>query len=230
MIEERLQKEFNSIENGESLSVKIYNLLHNAILRRELKPGDVLVETKLADILNVSRTPVREGIRQLEIEGFVQRVPNKGAVVTGILKEDIKEITLMISVLEGLAARLASEVQDKRLLTEVEIILDEIDFHNNRKPVSIEVLARKNINFHNLIMEMSRRPRLIETLQGLYNQIWRARTTALVVPERRNKAIEDHRAIFNAIKAGDGVKAEEIMRRHILEWGRVLIDMEGTEI
>ena len=92
-----------------SLRGKIFNILRQQILDGKYLPGDSLIETKLAEELGVSRTPIREAIRQLELEGLVDSIPNKGVIVRGISEKDIEDIYTIRKVLEGLAARWAVE-------------------------------------------------------------------------------------------------------------------------
>jgi len=134
---------FENTSKGDPLSKKIYEVLYETILERQLKPGDVLIESKIADLLDISRTPCREAINKLATEGFVERIPNKGAVITGISKEDIKEITLMISVLQGLAVRCASQKADDSFLEEIKVNIDETKFHYQNKNFPIKYLAEK---------------------------------------------------------------------------------------
>ena len=87
----------------------VFNTLRQAILTGELKPGERLMEIHLANKLGVSRTPIREAIRKLELEGLVNIIPNKGAYVTGISDKDVHDIYMIRSMLEGLCVRWATE-------------------------------------------------------------------------------------------------------------------------
>ncbi|NLZ51956.1 MAG: GntR family transcriptional regulator, partial [Thermoanaerobacteraceae bacterium] len=103
-------------DTGYSLRSKIYHHLKNAILDGVYKPGDSLIEMKLAKELGVSRTPIREAIRQLELEGLVTSIPNKGVVVEGVTLQDVEDIYEIRKMIEGLAARWAAEkISDEQL-------------------------------------------------------------------------------------------------------------------
>lgn len=220
---------FKKAPSGDSLSKKIYDILFEAILEQRLQPGDILIETQIADILNISRTPCREAINKLEMEGLVERIPNKGTVITTVSKEDLKEITSMLSVLQGLAARFATENATKDFLEKLKMNIEEIKFHTRNKDFPIKYIAEKNKIFHNLILEMTGQKRLTSTINNLHDQIKRARGTSMSIPDRRKKAIQQHEALYEEIKSGNVDKAEEVMKTHILEWGQVLIKLENNQ-
>ena len=116
------------VSDKASLRGKVFNTIREAILEGSYKPGDVLRESTIATELGVSRTPVREAIRQLELEGLVQSIPNKETVVAGITQEDVEDIYLIRSRLEGLAARKAAERITEQDLQEMEEILARLHF------------------------------------------------------------------------------------------------------
>lgn len=99
----------DSVQRSNSLHSRVYNRIRNDILNGVYEPGESLVELKLSEELGVSRTPVREALRQLELEGLVQSVPNKGATVRGVTEQDIQDIYTIRMLIEGLAARWAAE-------------------------------------------------------------------------------------------------------------------------
>ena len=92
-----------------SLRGQVFDKIRSDILNGKYKRGEELVESSIGKELGISRTPVREAIRQLELEGLVQLVPNKGAFVTGISEKDVRDIYLIRARLEGLAARMAAK-------------------------------------------------------------------------------------------------------------------------
>ena len=106
-----------------SLREKVFKVSRESILEGKYKPGDALRETTIAKELNVSRTPVREAIRQLELEGLVHSIPNKETVVTGVSQEDVQDIFMIRSSLEGMAAKLAAERITPEELGDLEVYI-----------------------------------------------------------------------------------------------------------
>jgi DNA-binding GntR family transcriptional regulator len=217
---------FKSAPSDNSLSTKIYDILYEAILERKLEPGDVLVESKIANLLNISRTPCREAINKLETKRFIERVPNKGAIITEISEEDIKEITMLISVLQGLAVRFAIEQATESFLENLKMNIEETKLYEKTDFFPMRYLEDKNKKFHNLILEMSKKKHLISIVNDLYDQINRCRGTSMSIPERRKKAIKQHERMYKLIKNKDTKNAEKMMKKHIIEWGETLIELE----
>ncbi|HBQ86706.1 MAG TPA: hypothetical protein DD811_09550, partial [Syntrophomonas sp.] len=106
---------------------EVYHYLRNAILEERLKPGQRIIERKVADKLSVSRTPVREAIRKLEQEGLVNYVPNRGAIVASLSATDVWEIYTIRSVLEGLAVRLAAQHLNSADMAEIEELMSQME-------------------------------------------------------------------------------------------------------
>ncbi|MBU3812030.1 MAG: GntR family transcriptional regulator [Candidatus Niameybacter stercoravium] len=137
------------VSDKASLRGKVFNTIREAILEGSYKPGDVLRESTIATELGVSRTPVREAIRQLELEGLVQSIPNKETVVAGITQEDVEDIYLIRSRLEGLAARKAAERITEQDLQEMEEILALTSFYVEKNEVN--QLKELDHKFHDII-------------------------------------------------------------------------------
>ena len=129
----------------------VFNTLRKAILTGTLKPGERLMEVHLANKLGVSRTPVREAFRQLELEGLIQIVPNKGAYVTGITTKDVKDIYMIRSSLEGMCARLATEHITKEQMEELEENVYLASFHASKG--HMEQMAELDNRFHHILYE-----------------------------------------------------------------------------
>ena len=136
-------------DSGHSLRVKIYNRLKNAILNGVYKPGESLIEMRLAKELGVSRTPIREAIRQLELEGLVSSIPNKGVVVEGVSAQDIEDIYTIRKMIEGLAAKWAAE----KISDEAEGIKDVLDLMEFSRKRNVEKLSELDSRFHDIILK-----------------------------------------------------------------------------
>jgi DNA-binding GntR family transcriptional regulator len=193
----------------------IFATLREAIVAGELKPGERLLEVKLADKMGVSRTPVREAIRKLELEGLVVMVPRKGAYVAGLTLKDVAEVFEIRSSLEGLAAALAAE----RITDEEVIILDKIldDISTAGEKGDIKTVIKKDMEFHQVLFSASRNDRLAQMINNLKEQIDRFRTQSFSNPIRTKSVLSEHEHILNAIKQGDVENSERLAKEHIYE-------------
>ncbi|NLO98213.1 MAG: GntR family transcriptional regulator [Peptococcaceae bacterium] len=197
----------------------VLEALRDAIVKGVLEPGERLMEIQLAEELGVSRTPVREAIRKLELEGFVVMIPRKGAYVAGVSYKDIKDVFEIRAALEGLAAGLAAEK-----ITDDEIEQMERVLHYEKEPATLEEMVQNDTDFHALLYKASRNERLISILGNLREQIQRFRTTSLAVPGRPKYAIQEHRAIVDAIAKHDVEEAQSLATAHIENAAKVMFD------
>jgi len=191
----------------------VFETLREAIIEGRFGPGERLMEVQLADEMGVSRTPVREAIRKLELEGFVVMIPRKGAYVASYSVKDIVDVFEVRTALEGLAAGLAAERVTPDELEEMEravLQIYEVSHGNN-----LDVLVAKDTEFHDLIYKASRNQRLVQIITHLKEQIQRFRTTSLAVPGRSKDAVEEHRGIVEAISDRNVELATALAREHI---------------
>lgn len=196
-----------------SLRGKVFNHILEGILSGRFRAGDSLVETTLAKEIGVSRTPVREAIRQLEREGLVHSIPNKGVFVNGLSKKDIEDIYRIRSLNEGIAVRWAAERMDEEQRRQLEETANLMEFYTEKN--DMEQVARLDIRFHTLIYEASNSRVLGHILSTLLVYVQQARLGSLKVPQRAQKALIEHKAILDAIIAGNGDLAEALMKEHI---------------
>jgi DNA-binding GntR family transcriptional regulator len=167
----------------------------------------------LAEELGVSRTPIREAIRQLELEDLVQTIPNKGAIVKGISPQDIKDIYTIRMMIEGLAARWAAEKITPEELKELREALEFEEFYTMKNDVAH--LGKYDFKFHDIIFKASKSKPLMHTLSTFHHYVQRARNASFETPGRALKALEEHRNIYNAIAAGDAERAEKLTTEHV---------------
>jgi DNA-binding GntR family transcriptional regulator len=196
-----------------SLRVKVFHLLEDAIISGKYNDGDSLNELKLSQELGVSRTPIREAIMQLELEGLVKNIPNKGAIVVNITKKDVVDIYLIRIQVEGLAAQLCARNINEDELKVLEGILDLQDFYLSK--LDIAPLWQLDGEFHKVIYECTRNRPLKSMLTSYHNYIQRARVHSIQVNGRAKKCVAEHRAILNAIKNHDESLASQLMTEHI---------------
>lgn len=218
-----VQEENESGSN--SLRGKVFNRLRNDILNGIYKPDENLIETKLSEVLGVSRTPVREAIRQLELEGLVQSIPNKGAVVKGISAQDIEDIYTIRMLIEGLAAKWAAEKITEEELTELREALDLEEFYTSRNDSNH--LMQFDNKFHEIIFKASKSKPLMHTLSTFHHYVQRARNASLESPVRAKEVLNEHRAIYLAILARDPDKAEQLTIQHIKNASATRLKLQG---
>ena len=196
-----------------SLRIRVFNALENSILSGSYAEGDSLNEIRLSENLGVSRTPVREALMQLELEGLVRNVPNKGAVVIGVSTKDIADIYDIRIRIEGLASRLCAEhITDAELKALAKIVELQEFFLIKHDP---EQLCRLDGDFHRLIYNCSGSRPLRSMLSNFHNYIKRARDISVNVDGRAEKSVAEHRAILEAIESRNGDLAERLTADHI---------------
>ena len=196
-----------------SLRMHVYKQIEDAILCGECAPGDSLVELKLSAELGASRTPVREALHQLETDGLVRTVPNKGAVVVGISSKDIEDIYAIRMRIEGYAGRLAAENITQEELDALREVVALQEFYLGRD--NKRQLGQLDGQFHEIIYESCRSRPLKHTLSNFHHYIQRARETSINAANRAKDVVEEHRAILGAIAARDGALAEELIAKHM---------------
>ena len=205
------------IEHQEnSLSGRVFNEIRDGILQGKYKENEELREATLGKELGVSRTPVREALRQLELEGLVNIIPNKGAYVTGISDKDVKDIYIIRSMIEGLCARWATKNITTQQLDELEEIMLISEFHMKKGTDGCaEQMAQLDGRFHSILYEASNSRMLCHVLQDFHKYVQQARKSSILSEERARKSIREHKQILRAIKDKDAETAEQLANEHI---------------
>ncbi len=191
----------------------VFNTLRQAILRGELKPGERLMEIQLANKLGVSRTPVREAIRKLELDGLVLMIPRKGAEVAQISEKSLRDVLEVRRSLEALAVRLACErmsLQGLSELKEAEQAFEEVLGQDD-----ITVVAEADVAFHRAIYIATDNERLIQLLNNFREQMYRYRVEYLKRRECHPKLLAEHQDIIRALEEGNEDEAIRITCQHI---------------
>ena len=199
--------------NGKSLRGQVFDKIRSDILKGRYQKGDELVECTIGKEMGVSRTPVREAIRQLELEGLVQLIPNKGAFVTGISASDVRDIYLIRSRLEGLAARMAAEHISSEQLAEMEETIVLSDYHVKKE--HFEQVCEMDGKFHKLLYAASGSRILEHTLTDFHQYVQRVRMASITNRIRMHKSNSEHEKILEAIRNKDGDQAEKVAAEHI---------------
>ena len=196
-----------------SLRGRVFNKIREDILSGKYKENDELKEIAIGEELGVSRTPVREAFRQLELEGLIQIVPNKGAYVTGITIEDVKDIYMIRSKLEGLCAAWACEHITDEQLEEMEENIYLAKFHAERG--HFEQMAELDSRFHEILYESCNSKMLEHLLKDFHQYVRRVRKKTLSTTERGIASNHEHQMIMEAIKAKNPEEAERLATVHI---------------
>ena len=197
-----------------SLRGRVFHRLREDILSGKYRAGDELKEVAIGEELGVSRTPVREAFRQLELEGLIQIIPNKGAYVTGITQKDVKDIYMIRSLLEGLCARWACEHITDEQMEEMEENIYLSKFHAQKG--HLEQLAELDNRFHEILYEACNSKMLEHQLRDFHEYVLRVRKKTLSNVNRGPKSNEEHEQIMMAIKAKDADKAEKLANMHMI--------------
>ena len=191
----------------------VFNTLRQAILKGELEPGERLMEIQLAERLWVSRTPIREAIRKLELEGLVLMIPRKGAEVAEISEKSLREVLEVRRSLEELAIELACQ----RITPEELTALEEAENRFARAVEDGEVMAiaESDENYHELIYQATANDRLVQILNNLREQVYRYRLEYIKDEDRRQILVVEHEHILRAVRRRDIADAKSAVREHI---------------
>lgn len=201
------------IEGYELLSQKVYRALKTEIIKGSLKPGTKLSEGKIAEQMGVSRTPVREALKELAAEGFVKMNPNQAVAVSNASVKDVQEVLQIRGVLEGLAARLATKTINEEEIKELEKYQKRMEQYTNKDDVL--AFSEMDAEFHELILNICGNNRLIQIRKNLSDQAHRYRIRSLSVPGRLKYSLKEHQEIVEALKRKDAEQADRLSQKHI---------------
>lgn len=198
-----------------SITAQVTNAIRDAIVTGEYEPGKKLSEAALSEQYAISRTPIREALKQLEREGLVEIIPRVGTCVSKPTEKELTELFTVKEVLEGLAAGLLAESGNEEMIKEVEKAVAEME-----KAVQTsdhKLYVESNNLFHKAILEGSDNSKLDYSLNLLLNQIPYSRYVylSIEVPNRLEKSLQEHQAVLAAILRGDREEAEKAMREHV---------------
>lgn len=191
----------------------VFNTLRQAILRGELKPGERLMEIQLANKLGVSRTPIREAIRKLELEGLVLMIPRRGAEVAEITEKSLRDVLEVRKALEELSVELAC---DRITEDDIEKLKEAAkEFETALKDEDVTEFAEADVRFHDIIYLATDNQRLIQLLYNLREQMYRYRVEYLKQKEMHEILLAEHDKIVECIEKRDKEAAKEAIGTHI---------------
>ncbi|HAL86168.1 MAG TPA: GntR family transcriptional regulator [Deferribacteraceae bacterium] len=193
------------------LSERIAETIRTNILKGVIKAGERLVEPKLSEQLGISRTPIREALRHLETEGFIEIIPRRGAVVTEITDKDVDEIFVIKIRLEALAARLSTERLTKDDIEKMKELASKVREGSSK----VGHMVNWNSEFHDIFIKNCGNERLIKILAGLQQQFKRATVFSFSETGRTQEVAKEHQSIIEALELRDKDRVEKLVETHI---------------
>lgn len=191
----------------------VFNTLRQAILKGELEPGERLMEIQLADRLGVSRTPIREAIRKLELEGLVLMIPRKGAEVAKISEKSLRDVLEVRRSLEELAIELACQRMTESDIKELEEAQEA--FREAIHSAGAMTIAETDEHYHDIIYNGTGNNRLVQILNNLREQMYRYRLEYIKDADKRQILVVEHDYILKAIRSRHVAEAKKAIREHI---------------
>ena len=214
------------LDSYQPLREVVCETLREAIRSGVLKPGERLMEIQLADELGVSRTPVREAMRKLELEGYVIMLPRRGTYVANISIRDINEVFEIRTTLDALANGLAAERITEEELEQLERLL--VSIGENIETRNMKKVVEDDMEFHDILYKASRNQRLVGIISNLREQMTRFRSMSMSYPGRLKKTLEEHSRLVEAIAQRDVELAQKLAVEHMENSEQtLLIDMEA---
>lgn len=191
----------------------VFNTLRQAILTGELKPGERLMEIHLANRLGVSRTPIREAIRKLELEGLVTMIPRRGAEVAQITEKSMNDVLEVRRAVDALCVELACDRITEEELRALKAACDA--FEQAVKTKDVKKIAKADVELHDIIVQATGNKRLVQLVNNLSEQMYRYRFEYIKDFTQHEKLVEEHRIIYESIVKKDKETACEAAKMHI---------------
>lgn len=199
--------------------------LKRAIITGKLKSGDRLMEIHIAEIMGVSRTPVREAIQILEQEGLVVMKPRHGVYVQGISEKALTDVLEVRRALEGLSLSRASRRIKDEELDELLDVINELEKIVNKKVVDVEQVADLDVQFHNIILQSTQNDSLIDIMTDLSDTLYRYRLEYLKDSDNYKELINEHKQIYDYLHERDEDNAVAAIQRHIDKQATAILNM-----
>ncbi len=218
-----------SMQMNEFLPLRdvVFNTLRQAILTGELKPGERLMEIHLANKLGVSRTPIREAIRKLELEGLVTMIPRRGAEVAQITEKSMNDVLEVRRALDALCVELACERITPEDTERLKLACEA--FETAVKTRDIKQIARADVELHDIIVQATGNQRLIQLINNLSEQMYRYRFEYIKDISQHQRLIDEHRMIYEAIVKNDKEAASQAAHVHIDNQKKAIIAQIRSE-
>lgn len=211
---DHLRAFFDSLELDKEarLPQRAYLAIRNAIRHLKLQPGQTVLEREMAEILGMSRTPVREALVRLEMEGWVRLVPRRGFTVAPLVADDLQQIYEVVESLDGIAGQLATmRATDDQLQHLEKLVMEQEKALENG-----ELLAWTELDdqFHSHIVDMANNPRLRGIMDSQSDQLYRARLYTISRRPIPTRSVLEHKAILTVMKARQAEAARILLQSH----------------
>lgn len=193
--------------------VQIADMLRDMIMTGKLTEGDKINEAQLCETMGISKTPLREALRVLSVEGLIRLIPHRGAFVTKPEFDEIVEMFDVMSLLEGFCASQASLKMTPAELTRLENLHAKLEESYRQRDQ--ETYIRINNQYHSLVQKVAGNRTLNQIVDGLRKKILLYRFQSLNLPERFTASIDEHRDLLEAFRQRDPLRAEDLMREHL---------------
>lgn len=204
---------FDQKKENKSLTTLIFEKIREDVLNDVYKSGEKIIEAKVAEEMGVSRTPVREALKQLELDGLVENIPNRGVIVKGVTRGDIDDIYEMRVAIEGIAAKWSVERMSDETLLHLKEIYELMEFYTVKK--DIDKIFELNTKFHEVIYKSACSRYLEHVLSDFQQFIKSTRKRSLETEGRMEEALDEHRAVLEAFIVRDVDRAVEALVTHI---------------
>lgn len=198
------------VEAPQSLKKQAYEAIKNAIINHTILPGEALYERDLSEMLGISRTPVRESIPLLELNGWVQSIPRKGTFVRRITKRDVEEVVQLRRALEVLVIELVMPI-----ITDSDIQRIEAIYGQHCKQQDVKEFISTDREFHIYLAELGGNRELVRLLQMISDKIRWFGISGLNRPNRKDQALQEHASIIESLKNRDIEKTKHAVLTHI---------------
>lgn len=207
----------------------VFNTLRQAILTGDLKPGERLMEIHLANRLGVSRTPIREAIRKLELEGLVTMIPRRGAEVAQITEKSMSDVLEVRRALDALCAELACDRITPEGLEELQEACKQFSHTVRLGNADIKSIAQADVRLHDIIVQATGNERLVQLINNLSEQMYRYRFEYLKDSSQHQRLVEEHRIIYESLVKKDKSTASEAAKMHIDNQERAIMNQIRLE-
>ena len=223
-----MQDDF-SMQMNEFLPLRdvVFNTLRQAILTGELKPGERLMEIHLANKLGVSRTPIREAIRKLELEGLVTMIPRRGAEVAQITEKSMNDVLEVRRALDALCVELACERITQEDMGRLKQACEAFEAAGRTRDV--KKIARADVELHDIIVQATGNQRLVQLIHNLSEQMYRYRFEYIKDASQHQRLIDEHRMIYESIVKKDREAASQAAHVHIDNQKKAIIAQIRSE-
>lgn len=210
-----MERDMQTLINNPNLRGQTYKMLKSMIITREILPGKKISEETLAQVIGVSRTPIREALFRLENEGIVKIIPRRGAFVIQQSKENIIEILQIRELLEGLVVRLVTPLLEESDIRELRSCLDKLRATPEQERHVIEY-TDSELEFHDLLLRKCPNQMLRQIMAMVNARLQIIRLRTVVLPGRAQKSLDEHAGILEQIEKGKAADAELLMRKHVV--------------